>query len=292
MPPATGNVLYRSLTVNSPISLKELHDSLLFFFKKTIQMGRGFKSKRQLAGVENINETQDIRRTRASEKVIVEHLHSELLKQAERIEQLTAGIARKKQVEGTLRVSLSAAKDELKETIDAYGGPMRRMWNQVCKLKVKIRLMSSTRIKSNDTDAVSGDESAESSSSSSEDSGVEDGFAAPLTRKRPKCGSYNKKGGADAAQSAIDKYQQRKLKEFETAVDKLFSNALGTLSSHVDGECSPDTKESRRCGSEAFKWVLHMLMINNPERWAHLLREKRRIQEAKKAAMDRIRKHW
>ena len=103
MPPATGNVLYRSLNVNSPISLKELHDSLLFFFKKTIQMGRGFKSKRQLAGVENINETQDIRRTRASEKAIVEHLHSELLKQAERIEQLTADIARKKQMEDTLR---------------------------------------------------------------------------------------------------------------------------------------------------------------------------------------------
>jgi len=256
-------------------------------------MGRGFKSKKPLAGVENINKTQDIRRTRANEKAVVENLHSELLKQAERIEQLTADIARKKQVEDTLRASLSVAEDELKESIDAYGGPMRRMRNQVCKLKAKIRLMSSTRINNDDTDAVFGDdESAEFSSSSSDDSGVDDGFAAPLTRKRPKCSSCKKKAGADAAQSVVDKYQQRKLKEFETAVDKLFSNALGTLTFHVDGECSPDTKESRRRGSEAFIWVLHMLRINNTELWAHLLREKRRIQEAEKAAMDRIRKHW
>jgi hypothetical protein len=58
-------------------------------------MGRGFKSKKPLAGVENINKTQDIRRTRANEKAVVEHLHSELRKQAERIERLTADIARK-----------------------------------------------------------------------------------------------------------------------------------------------------------------------------------------------------
>jgi hypothetical protein len=89
----------------------------------------------------------------------------------------------------------------------------------------------------------------------------------------------------------VEKYQQRKLIELEEAVDRLFHNALGTIS--VDGaEYSPNTMESRKRGSFALKWVLHRLMEKHPSLWAHLLREKRTVQEAEEAAMARIRKHW
>ena len=49
---------------------------------------------------------------------------------------------------------------------------------------------------------------------------------------------------------------------------------------------------SRGREENALKWVLDRLLTKKPELWAHLLREKRTIQEAEEAAMATIRKHW
>ena len=40
----------------------------------------------------------------------------------------------------------------------------------------------------------------------------------PLTRRRPKLGSYTKKAGTVVAEASVEKYQQRKLIELEEAV--------------------------------------------------------------------------
>jgi hypothetical protein len=58
-----------------------------------------------------------------------------------------------------------------------------------------------------------------------------------------------------------------------------------------EGEC-PGIAASRGREENALKWVLNMLLTKKPELWAHLLREKRTIQEAEEAAMATIRKHW
>ena len=72
-------------------------------------------------------------------------------------------------------------------------------------------------------------------------------------------------------------------------VDKLFNNAL---SMHVDGEGdSPGAVGSLERGEDAFQWVLSRLLFKTPKVWTHLLREKRTIQKAEKAAMATIRKH-
>ena len=74
---------------------------------------------------------------------------------------------------------------------------------------------------------------------------------------------------AFADQAALDKYQQRKLVEFELAVEKLFSTALGS----GKGD-SPGNVASRERGENAFRWVLNRVLIKRPKLWEHLLREK------------------
>ncbi len=111
-----------------------------------------------------------------------------------------------------------------------------------------------------------------------------------MQRKRPKIGSYKEKAGADATRDAADKYKQRKYKDFASAVDNLFCNVLGTFCTHED--VTRRSNESSRRGEEAFKWVLHKLLTEKPALWAHILHEKRTIQELEEAAMTRIRKHW
>ncbi len=166
---------------------------------------------------------------------------------------------------------------------------MRRMRQKISILKQTIRGLST------DVDAISSSSSDTNDCASGSGGGCEDDDeneeAVPLTTRRPKLGSYKKKTGVVAADAAVEKYQQRKLVEFEVAVDKLFHNALGTIS--INGaENSPNTKESRKRGLGAFKWVLERLMVKHPSLWANLLREKRTIQEAEKAAMAKTRKHW
>jgi hypothetical protein len=85
------------------------------------------------------------------------------------------------------------------------------------------------------------------------------------------------------------KYKQRKLVEFEDAVDKVFNNAMSKLGSG-EGD-SPGRAASRGREGNAFKWVVGRLLSKKPELWAHLLREKKTIKEAEKAAMATIRKH-
>ena len=71
---------------------------------------------------------------------------------------------------------------------------------------------------------------------------------------------------AFADQAVLDKYQQRKLVEFELAVEKLFNNTLGS----GEGD-SPGTVASRERGEDAFQWMLHMVLIKRPKLWEHLL---------------------
>ena len=251
------------------------------------------KSKKQKTGAKTYGETRGARCTRLNESTNAEHLHMELLKQGERIEQLRADLKTEKHDESAMRSLLSSAESDLARVVDAYGGPMRRMRNKICKLKQTIRALS------NDVDDVL----SPSSSCDDENNGEcengagecdEDGnelYTLPLTRRRPKNGILQKKAGTVVAEASVEKYQQRKLIELEEAVDRLFHNALGTIS--VDGaEYSPNTMESRKRGSYALKWVLHRFMVKHPSLWANLLREKRTVQEAEEAAMARIRKHW
>ena len=70
----------------------------------------GAKSKRQKIAAAIYDETRGSRRTRLNESNNVEHLHMELLKQGERVEQLRADLDKKKTVEIQLRSMLSATE--------------------------------------------------------------------------------------------------------------------------------------------------------------------------------------
>ncbi len=184
---------------------------------------------------------------------------------------------------------MSAAELELERVVDSYGGPFRKMRQKICRLKLTIRGLSQQHDTIlNDNDDDSGDGATNLDSDGSNDSEFEEGDVTPVQRKRPKLGSYKKKAGADAARDAARKYKQRKYKELEDAVNNLFNNVLSTPPKEV----TPRSLESHRRGEEALKWALHRLLTENPVLWAHVLREKRTVQEAEEAAMARIRRHW
>jgi len=246
------------------------------------------KSKNQKAAAKSYGETRGERRTRLNESTNIEHLHMEMFKQGERIEQLRADLKKKNQDEFALRSLLSSAEADRARAIDTCGGLIRRMRQKISRLKQTIRRLSTDvdAICSSSSDTTDG---ASGSEGECEDDD-EDEESVPLTRRSPKLGSYKKKAGAVAADATFEKYQQRKLVEFEAVVDKLFHSAFGTIS--VDGaEHSPNTKESHKRGLGAFKWMLERLMAKLSSIWAHLLREKRTVQEAEEAAMARIRNH-
>jgi hypothetical protein len=169
---------------------------------------------------------------------------------------------------------------------------VRRLRQKISRLNIRIRELSGSDIvctTSTDEDDVN-DVSIVDSSSSSDDDVVN---GSKTVRRRPKNLSYKKKAGQEAvvADKVADrKYKFRKLKEFEDAVDKVFNNAISKPGS-AEGD-SPGTAASRGREENALKWVLGRLLTKKPELWAHLLREKRTIQEAEEAAMATIRKHW
>ena len=167
------------------------------------------KSKRQKSSVKSYAETRDERRTRFSESTNVEHLHMELLKQGERIEQLRADLKKKKQDESALRSLLSSAESDLARAIDASGGPIRRMRQKISRLKQTIRglsvdidvdaLSSSSSDDVDDADDV-GEDNVEC------DGDDEEQAAVTMTRRRPKLGSYKKKAGNTAPDATFTKY--------------------------------------------------------------------------------------
>ncbi len=96
-----------------------------------------------------------------------------------------------------MRLLLSSAESDLARAVDAYGGPMRRMRNKICKLKQTIRALSN-----DDDDALSLSSSSDDENNGEFEDGAgecdEDGNeidTLPLTRRRPKLGSYKKKPG-------------------------------------------------------------------------------------------------
>jgi hypothetical protein len=244
-----------------------------------------FKSKRQ-KGARNIYEdtrdNRDTRRTRLKESIDAEHLHMKLLEAGERIEELRAALEKQIVDEKATRSLLSVAESELARVVDSAGGPVRRLRQKISRLNIRIRQLSGDVVMCTTDD----DNDASSHEYFSSDDDEE-----RVVRRRPKIGSYKKKAGlAVADQAAIDKYKHRKLVEFEDVVDKLFNNVLRMP---VNGEGdSPGTVASLERGEDAFQWVLSRLLSKKPKVWAHLLREKRTIQEAEEAAMATIRKHW
>jgi hypothetical protein len=124
------------------------------------------KSKRQKIAAAIYDETRGSRRTRLNESNKVEHMHMEMLKQGERIEQLRADSDKKKTDEIQLRSMLSAAKAELERVVDSYSGPMLGMRKKISKLKHTIRGLSEHMLCDNADD--SGDDANLSSDSAKE----------------------------------------------------------------------------------------------------------------------------
>jgi len=114
-------------------------------------------------------------------------------------------------------------------------------------------------------------------------------------RNRPLVGSYKKKACVEAATREDEKYKERKLNQFETGVDNLCRDALSPLISSPPDTCVDDTPRTitnKERGAAALNWALHKLVPKHLALGAHLLREKRTIQEAEETAVARIRKHW
>jgi hypothetical protein len=75
----------------------------------------------------------------------------------------------------------------------------------------------------------------------------------------------------------------------------MFSDALNSHNSSspdASADATLRTITSKERGVAALKWMLHKLVTKHPALWGHLMREKRTIQEAKEAAVARIRKYW
>jgi len=106
-----------------------------------LKISHGTEIKKQKSGACSYAKAQGDRRTRLSETTNLEHLHIELLKQGERIEQLRADLNKKNQGGFSCRSLLSSVETNLACAIDAYGGPMRRMRNNMCKLKQTTRAL-------------------------------------------------------------------------------------------------------------------------------------------------------
>jgi hypothetical protein len=85
----------------------------------------GFMSKRHKAA-KSIHRAAEgyasARRTRLNESRNIEHLHSELLNQGDRIEELRAVLGRKK---NEMRALLSKSEAKLANNGEAHGGSMR-----------------------------------------------------------------------------------------------------------------------------------------------------------------------
>ena len=83
---------------------------------------------------------------------------------------------------------------------------------------------------------------------------------------------------------------------FESAIDDFFNDALTCslndplMTTIVDD--TPRTITSKERGVATLKLSLHRFLTKHPALWAHLLREKRTIQEPEEAAVARVRKHW
>ena len=151
------------------------------------------KSKRQKAGAKIYSETRGERRTRLYESTNVEHLHMELFRQGERIEQLRADLKKKKQDESALRSLLSSAEADLALAVDACGGPMRRMRQKSSRLEQNIRGLSTDIDDAISSSSSDTDDGASGNEGECDDDKEDDEDAVPLTRRRPKLGSYTKK---------------------------------------------------------------------------------------------------
>ena len=84
------------------------------------------KGKANKAKYEESRDSRDYRQTRLKESTDVEHLHLQLLKAGERIEELRAALEMKKVDEGVARSLLSVCEGKLERVLDSAGGPVRR----------------------------------------------------------------------------------------------------------------------------------------------------------------------
>jgi hypothetical protein len=170
--------------------------------------------------------------------------------------------------EGIARSLLSVAEAELEHVLDSTGGPVRRLRQKISRLNIRIRELSgddACATEEQDDDNGDDEDDIDNISSNDDDDDVE-----RRIRRRPKIGSYKKNARvAFADHAALHKYQQRKLVEFELAVENLFNTALGS----GEGD-SPGAVASRERGENAFRWVFNRVLIKRPKLWEHLLRAK------------------
>ena len=91
------------------------------------------KSKKQKAAEGSYANNRDGRRTRKNESECVQHLHDELLKAGECIEELRADRDKKAAECKEVRSSLSKVEKQLEDTVDvySYGGPIRSMRQKI-----------------------------------------------------------------------------------------------------------------------------------------------------------------
>jgi hypothetical protein len=101
---------------------------------------------------------------------------------------------KKKKDEMQLRFLLSAVESEPERVVDAYGGPLRKMRQKICRLKLTIRGLSQQHDNIlNDHDDDSGDCATNLDSDGSNDSEFEEGNATPVQRKHPKLDTLQEK---------------------------------------------------------------------------------------------------
>jgi hypothetical protein len=193
----------------------------------------------------------------------------QLLAAGERIEELRAAIEKKKEDEKIARSLLSVAEAEFERVLDSGGGPVRRLREKISRLNIRIRELSGDDVCAPEKDNGSGDDEGDIENLSFDD----DEDIESIIRRHSKIGSYKKRAGvASVDQAALDKYKQRKIVEFENAVDRLFSKALGNGEGY-----NQEIAASRERGEDAFQWVLYKVLIKRPKLWSHLLLEKRTV---------------
>jgi hypothetical protein len=184
------------------------------------------KAKSAEERYEEARDSRDNRRTRLPESTDVEHLHMQLLKAGEQIEELRAALERKKVDEGIARSLLSVAERESESVLDSAGGPVRRLRKKISRLNIRIRELSGDIVCTTDEDDVAdNDATIDNSFSSSDEDDTDD---KKMCRRRPEQLSYKKKAGQDVAADKVadTNYKQQKLVDFEDAVDKIFNNAI------------------------------------------------------------------
>lgn len=248
-----------------------------------------FQSKKSKAGSATFERTADALRGRAggANDDDVSYWKAKLQEAEQANALLKSQAIERKEVDIDTRKMFSEKEAELSEEIADLKRKTRNLKNRVWELERGRR------------EQAAGDEVA-----SREDDRDENKMEKERSRSRPKIGSYKKVGAMiakEANRTAQLKFQNRKLHEFETAMDNLFGKPFDNIivDDNVDddnvvegGADDPLRAISPKRGYIALRWVLHKVLNKHPHLWHDLLKEKKTVKQAEMGAIYRIRKHW